>query len=252
MRPTDVDGSLRWFGSRQPGAMEAVLSRSFGGGATPYDWLVRAVSSSADVVLDLACGAGAMIEQLRAPGRMVIGLDRSESELAEAAARGRGPLVQAHASYLPFADNSFDAVVTSLGVAVVADRPRFLSEVARVLRPGGVFAALTPSLRPANLDDLRLISRLASYLRVPPHLPGTTEFKAKEALAAVGLTKAEDARAKYYYEIDDEADATRLLAGLRAPVEPERAGAALEFLRARLGDGPIRIPLPMRRIIAIK
>ena len=232
--------------------MEAVLSRSYGGGRTPYEWLARSVSSSANLVLDLACGAGAMIERLERPGRTVIGLDRSESELAAAQALGRGPLVLGHASYLPFADNSFDAVVTSLGVAVVADRPRFLSEAARVLRPGGVFAALTPSMRPANLDDIRLISRLASYLRVPPHLPGTTEFKAKEALAAVGLTKAEDARAKYYYEVGNETDASVLLAGLRAPVEADRAGAAIEFLRSRLAGGPVKIPLPMRRIIAIK
>lgn len=247
-----MDGALKWFGSRRPGAMEDVLSRSLGGDRTPYEWLSRAVSSSADLVLDLACGAGAMIERLERPGRTVIGLDRSETELEEAASRGRGPLVLGHASYLPFADDSFDAVVTSLGVAVVADRPRFLEEAARVLRPGGVFAALTPSLRPANLDDLRLISRLASYLRVPPHLPGTTEFKAKTALAAVGLTKAEDARAKYYYEVADEADAARLLAGLRAPVDAERAASAIEFLRGRFASGPVRIPLPMRRIIAIK
>lgn len=247
-----MDGTLKWFGGRTPGAMEVVLSRSYGGGRTAYEWLARAVSSSADLVLDLACGAGAMIERLEKPGRTVIGLDRSESELAAAAARGRGPLVLGHASYLPFADNSFDAVVTSLGIGVVADRPRFLSEAARVLRPGGIFAALTPSLRPANLDDLRLISRLASYLRVPPHLPGTTEFKAKEALAAVGLTKAKDARAKYYFEVTDEKDAEALLAGLRAPVEVERAGTAIDFLRQRLVNGPVRIPLPMRRIIAIK
>lgn len=247
-----MDRSLRWFGSRQPGAMEAVLSRSLGGGRTPYEWLARSVSASANVVLDLACGAGAMIERLARPGRTVIGLDRSESELEAAAALGRGPLVQAHASYLPFADGSFDAVVTSLGVGVVADRPRFLAEASRVLRPGGVFAALTPSLRPANLDDIRLISRLASYLRVPPHLPGTTEFKAKEALAEVGLTKAEDARAKYYFEVADADDAALLLAGLRAPVEAERAAAAIDFLRGRLTDGPVKIPLPMRRIIAIK
>lgn len=232
--------------------MEEVLSRSLGGERTAYEWLSRAVSSSADLVLDLACGAGAMIEQLAKPGRTVIGLDRSEVELAEAAARGRGPLVLGHASYLPFADNSFDAVVTSLGVGVVADRPRFLAEAARVLRPGGVFAALTPSMRPANLDDIRLISRLASYLRVPPHLPGTTEFRAKEALASVGLTKAEDARAKYYFEVADEDDAALLLAGLRAPVEADRAASAIDFLRGRLADGPVRIPLPMRRIIAIK
>lgn len=249
---TDVGDSLRWFGTRHPGAMEEVLARSFGGHRTPYEWLARAVSAQADTVLDLACGAGAMIERLARPGRMVVGLDRSESELAEAAARGRGPLVLGHASYLPFADDSFDAVVTSLGIAVVADRPRFLAEAARVLRPGGMFAALTPSLRPASVEDLRLVSRLAGYLRVPPHLPGITEFRAKQSLREVGLTKAEDSRAKYYYEVSDEADATRLLAGLRAPVDAERAGATVEFLRSRFTDRPVRIPLPMRRIIAIK
>lgn len=247
-----MDATLRWFGNRQPGAMEEVLSRCYGGQRTPYEWLARSVSASANLVLDLACGAGAMIERLQRPGRTIIGLDRSESELAEAAARGRGPLVQGHASYLPFADESFDVVVTSLGVGVVADRFRFLEEAARVLRPGGVFAALTPSLRPMNLDDLRLNSRLASYLRVPPHLPGTTEFKAKQALAEVGLTKAEDARAKYYYEVANEEDAVRLLAGLRASSDPERAGSAVEFLRSRFSVGPVRVALPMRRIIAIK
>jgi len=103
------------------GAMEGVLSRAFGGGSTPYEWLSRAVSASATQVLDLACGAGAMIERLERPGRTVTGLDRSREELLEAQRRGRGPLVQAHASYLPFADGSFDAVVSSLGISVVAD-----------------------------------------------------------------------------------------------------------------------------------
>ncbi|GAA4889651.1 class I SAM-dependent methyltransferase [Tessaracoccus lubricantis] len=248
----DIDGVLRWFGSRKPGAMEEVLSRSYGGDRTPYEWLARAVSSSASLVLDLACGAGAMIERLQRPGRTVIGLDRSEAELREAQRRGRGPLVQAHASYLPFADNSFDAVVSSIGISVVADRPRFLAEAARVLRPGGVFAALTPSLRPANIDDLKIVSRLGGYLRTHPHLPGATEFKAKRALGEVGLTKAEDKRAKYYYEVASEEDAEHFLAGLRAPVDAARAAGTLDFLAQRLQLGPVKLPLPMRRIIAIK
>lgn len=243
---------LRWFGSRDAGAVEEVLSRSYGGERTPYEWLARAVSKSATTVLDLACGAGAMIDRLQRPGRTVIGLDRSEKELEMAARRGRGPLVQGHASYLPFADNSFDAVVTSLGIAVVADRPRFLAEAARVLRPGGIFAALTPSLRPANVEDLRLVSRLAGHLRVTPHIPGITEFKAREALSSVGLTKAEDKRARYYYDVTSREDAERLLGALRTAQDRHRASAAADFLTARAEVAPFRMPLPMRRIIAIK
>lgn len=249
---SDVDGVLKWFGSRRAGALEDVLSRAYGGERTPYEWLARAVSASANTVLDLACGAGAMVQRLQKPGRTVIGLDRSELELREAQRRGQGPLVQGHASYLPFADNSFDAVVSSLGISVVADRPRFLAEAARVLRPGGVFAALTPSLRPANIEDLRIVSRLGGHLRTAPHLPGVTEFKAKRALEEVGLTKAEDKRAKYYYELAGEEDAEQFIEGLRAPVDAARAAAALDFLGQRLRLGPVKIPLPMRRIIAIK
>ena len=244
---------MRWFGSRQPGAVEAVLGRAYGGGSTPYEWLSRAVSKSAVTVLDLACGAGAMIDRLQRDGRTVIGLDRSAEELALARERGRGPLVQAHASYLPFADGSFDAVVTSLGVAVVADRPRFLAEAARVLRPGGVFAALTPSVRPANVEDLRVVSRLAGYLRVTPHVPGITEFKANQALSAVGLTKAEDKRARYYFEVSSREDAELLLGGLRSSPDRGRASSAVDFMTAKVESlGPLRVPLPMRRIIAIK
>ncbi|AQP45275.1 hypothetical protein RPIT_11110 [Tessaracoccus flavus] len=244
---------MRWFGSRQPGAVEAVLGRAYGGGSTPYEWLSRAVSKSAVTVLDLACGAGAMIDRLQRDGRTVIGLDRSAEELALARERGRGPLVQAHASYLPFADGSFDAVVTSLGFAVVADRPRFLAEAARVLRPGGVFAALTPSVRPANVEDLRVVSRLAGYLRVTPHVPGITEFKANQALSAVGLTKAEDKRARYYFEVSSREDAELLLGGLRSSPDRGRASSAVDFMTARVESlGPLRVPLPMRRIIAIK
>ncbi|MHA6510963.1 class I SAM-dependent methyltransferase [Tessaracoccus sp. Z1128] len=245
--------ALRWFGTRGPGAIEDVLSRAYGGNHTPYEWLARSVSASAVTVLDLACGAGAMIDRLARPGRTVIGLDRSEAELVEGRRRGRGPLVLGHASYLPFADGSFDAVVSSLGIAVVSDRPRLLSEVARVLRPGGVFAALTPSLRPANTTDLRLVGRLAHILRVTPLLPGLTEFRARDALLTAGLTKAEDKRAKYYVEVADRDDAEMLFAGLRGATDRARTLAAVEFLAARAAEsGPVRVPLPMRRLIAIK
>lgn len=238
--------------ARGPGSIEAVLSRARGGDHSPYEWLARSVSGSAALVLDLACGAGAMIDRLARPGRTVIGLDLSPGELGEARARGRGPLVRGDAFYLPFADGSLDAVVSALGLAVVANRPRLLAEVARVLRPGGVFAALTPSLRPVSVEELRLVGRLANQLRFPPHLPGVTEFKAKPALAAAGLTKAEDKRARYYYEVRTQEDARILLAGLRGTVDDARAAGAVETLVSWAGGEALRVPMPMRRIIAIK
>lgn len=49
---SDVDGVLKWFGSRRAGALEDVLARAYGGERTPYEWLARAVSASAHNVLD--------------------------------------------------------------------------------------------------------------------------------------------------------------------------------------------------------
>ncbi len=241
------------YRDRVPGAIEAVLSRAYGGDHTPYEWLARSVAGSANTVLDLACGTGVMIERLAREGRTVIGLDRAWVEVEEARRRGRGPLVQGHASYLPFADGSFDAVVCSLGMAVVADRPRLIAEVARVLKPGGLFAALTPSMRPANSDDLKLVGQLARTLRVAPKLPGITEFKSRVAFEAAGLTKAEDKRAKYHFEVKSRADAELLVAGLRGKASPDRSAAAVEFLVNRAASsGAVRVPLPMRRLSAIK
>ncbi|HMR49913.1 MAG TPA: class I SAM-dependent methyltransferase [Arachnia sp.] len=243
----------RWRGDNSPGAIEAVLSRAMGGARTPYDWLARAVSESATRVLDLACGAGAMIDRLERPHRVVVGLDLSAAELGEARARDRGPLLQADGSYLPFQDGCFDAVVSSIGLAVVPNREQLFREVSRVLRPGGVFAALTPSLRPLSVENARLLSRLSSNLRRPAQLPGVVEFKAKRMLTDAGLTKSEDSRARYFFEVHNVGDAEVLFDGLRASRDPARRAAATAFLLGRADrDGSVRVPLPMRRITAIK
>ena len=60
-----------------------------------------------------------------------IDLDRAPGRSADA------DLVRAPAEYLPFADASFDTVVSTLVLCTVADPRRAVAEVARVLRPGG-------------------------------------------------------------------------------------------------------------------
>ncbi|MDO5736690.1 MAG: class I SAM-dependent methyltransferase [Propionibacteriaceae bacterium] len=246
MTVTEVD----WFGPGRPQAVDKVLQRTFGGDHTPYEWLARAVSSSATKILDLSCGASGLGGRLAAPGRTVITVDETKTCL-RAADDGR-PVVQADNRHLPFAAGVFDAVVTSLGLGLADDRLEFLTEVSRVLRPGGVFAALTPSLRPMNMDDLRIASQLGGYLRVSPQLPGTVEFRAKTMLGAVGLTKMEDLRGRHYFEVRNRADAEVLIGGLRQAGDRARAQSAIDFLAGRAATNPVRVPLPMRRIVAIK
>ena len=246
-----IPGGERWGGSRRPGASERVLELARGGELGPFDWLARSVSSSATRVLDLACATGVMTRRLVSDGRTVIGVDLSSDNIAEAGSTGIGEYVQADMRFLPFADGSFDAVVSSLGLGMVDDRDEFLAEVSRVLRPGGIFAALTPSLRPLGRSDLRIIGQLAAHLRVAPQVPGLAEFRAKQSLAAVGLTKIEDKRARYHFTIAGPHDAEVLLAGLREATDRARAAAA-EFLADRAARGEFTIPLPTRRIVALK
>ncbi|SEL91703.1 class I SAM-dependent methyltransferase [Rhodococcus maanshanensis] len=103
-------------------------------------------------VLEVGCGSAPCARWLAGQGARAVGLDLSMGMLTrgvEAMAKGgpRVPLVQAGAESLPFADESFDIVCSAFGaVPFVADSALVMREVARVLRPGGlwVFAVNHP------------------------------------------------------------------------------------------------------------
>ena len=128
----------------------------------------------------------------------------------------------------------------------------------RGLEPEGTFRVLLDEagvhvVPPLNTENVRLLSQLTPHLRRTAQLPGFVEFKAKKMLASVGLTKSEDSRARYFFEVHDAADAEVLFDGLRAPKDPTRRAAATAFLLSRADrHGSVRVPLPMRRITAIK
>jgi len=92
-------------------------------------------------VLDVACGTGALTMAAAAivgsHGR-VAGLDANPDMLA--VARRKSKIIdwrEGRAEDLPFDDASFDAVISQFGLMFFDDRPRALSEMMRVLKPGG-------------------------------------------------------------------------------------------------------------------
>ena len=107
--------------------------------------LVAAVARQNPVrILDLACGSGDVTAMLREalPKAQVVGLDFSRPLLTQAKGRGLPELTEADALKLPFADGSFDAVTIAFGLRNFSDRHAGLKEIARILKPGGVFGLL--------------------------------------------------------------------------------------------------------------
>ncbi len=100
-----------------------------------------------DRALDLGCGAGEFTAALAEAGAEAIGADVAEAALARA--RARNPGVEFRRvpfdGPLPFEDGSFDLVWSSEVIEHVADTARWLSEVRRVLVPGGRLLLTTPS-----------------------------------------------------------------------------------------------------------
>lgn len=147
----DPDAFLLRFHGESPGC----TSKAFAGGriqgeGSSYDLLADCAGTVADggEFLDLGCGDGHLLDLLvgrGAPAPSLIGIDMSQEELALAQARPRlqgARLMQARAQSLPLPDDSVDAVLSHLAWMLMSDVTEVVAEVRRVLRPGGVFAAM--------------------------------------------------------------------------------------------------------------
>jgi SAM-dependent methyltransferase len=95
-------------------------------------------------MLEVGCGSGVITAELAArASRAAVGLDRRLDVLSAAARRGSGAaFVCGDAAALPFRDDAFDAVVGTFIMVWLADPAAFLREARRVLKSGGLFAAL--------------------------------------------------------------------------------------------------------------
>jgi SAM-dependent methyltransferase len=101
-------------------------------------------------VLDLGCGTGDSVEQFRNVNPAVewTGVDVERSPEVAARRRADAEFVTFDGVHLPFPDGSFDAVYCKQVLEHVRAPAALLAEVARVLRPGGLFAGSTSQLEP--------------------------------------------------------------------------------------------------------
>src|SRR5947208_945535 len=98
------------------------------------EWRRWLVAGARDRVLDLGSGTGRNLPLLPRGTRPVV-VDPSLDALRRARRRATAvPVVVARAEALPFRDRSFDTVLSGLVFCSVAEPPRGLAEVKRVLR----------------------------------------------------------------------------------------------------------------------
>ena len=195
-----------WFTAESAGRYEAQVEALFAG--TAGAMRRRALSLIAKAwrardhrglaILDLACGAGGFLHDLAKafPRAWLIGMDLSPAylEAARAAAPAAG-FVQAKAEQLPLADASLDALTSIYLFHELPPKVRaaVAAEIARVLKPGGVFA-LADSIQPADEPRLaRLLEAFPAYFHEPYYADyARTDLAA--LFAAAGLRQvSEDA-----------------------------------------------------------
>lgn len=157
--------------------------------------LVERVAQSDHDILDLCCGQGTLTAALADTGANVTGLDFSAEMLSIATRRApKIDFVEGDATSLPFSDQAFDLVVSNFGMMHIPDQPAALSEIRRVLRPGGRFLMATwaaPDRSPAFGAAFGTFRALGDFTGAPPQ-PDLFAFsrpdEAGGMMDAAGLT----------------------------------------------------------------
>lgn len=154
---------------------------------TPQGRRQSPIPNSQFSVLDVACGTGDMVVALAKRGCTVTGIDLSKEMLDVARHKTTSAtFLLGDAEALPFPDGSFDAVTCAFGVRNFVHLELGLSEMLRVLKPGGrllVLELATPDsarIRPFyRLYARRVIpwlgSRLAGNREAYTYLPESIE-----------------------------------------------------------------------------
>lgn len=230
-----------------PQAAAYVASAVHAGGAD-LDALAALLAAERPArLLDLGCGGGHVSFTAAPHCDAVTALDLSERMLAavagEAARRGLGNITcrQGVAEALPFADGSFDAVVSRFSAHHWRDVAAGLVAARRVLRPGGLCVMIDTVAPAESLSDTFL--QAVELLRDPSHVRDYTgaEWHRFAADAGLAVARAEPFRIR----LEFGSWVTRIRTGELhvAAIRSLQAGAPDEVVRrfAIEPDGSFRL-----------
>ena len=183
---------MRWLAFRPRELRRLFYPPAFLGMFDRFQKVINSYVPAGGVLLDAGCGRGrTFLYRRRLPAVRVVGLDMSpharDNPNVDSQTRGN---VEA----LPFADASFDAVLSTHVAEHLAHPEAAFGEMARVLRPGGRLLLLTPNRRHyvpllARVLPLRLHGALSRRRGLGEHGVFPTLYRANTAADLRRLTR---------------------------------------------------------------
>lgn len=157
-------------------------------------------------------------------------------------------MVRGDAVMLPFTMGRFRAVVCSMAIMLLQPFEAAVTELARVLAPGGVGVLLLPGRRPLTASDLARYARLMVLLRrthlAYPNDRDTARLPA--VLTRAGLEVTSDERRRFAVRFDSLESVDLFVRSLYLPGVPAaRVAAAVASLQGWKGS---ELGVPLRRI----
>jgi SAM-dependent methyltransferase len=236
---SDHDATVRCSFERQVGLFSGESSPFAPRPASTLAWVEPLEADM--IVLDVACGAGHVAEQVAPSVRQVVGLDLTPALLHLAADRLAGAgirnvlLQEGNAAALPFLDASFDLVLCRGALHHFANPTEQVAEMARVCRPGGrvvVSDMIAPAaeVRPAFDGLHRSIDPSHAGVLLEAEIAGLLETTVGPI--TYGNTSG-PFRLPVEHMLTDAADRDAVIAALRAELD---GGPATGFDPAADGD----------------
>ncbi len=138
--------------------------------------LYRAINTRQPIILDLGCGTGISTRQLAKNKGLIVGCDADVKMLITALQRPEKNVsyMQGVAEKLPFADGTFDAVTAFIAFHWFMNR-KSISEIKRVLKPGGILYIAQPRYAAIQKDFRMILERELGH-NLPKNYKISTEI----------------------------------------------------------------------------